>query len=150
MNVETQLFGSSSVSSVAPFSCTYARHPSANEGEFDVSPAVSQSLSSSIPCSSAQLYPASCPLQSDVHGDPAKVEEGRSAAEVSSDSVEEESEFEGVDVTAGVLPTSVLEWVSSKTNPTAMMITQMTFLPKRVTSLRNIIDRVSIERNCGN
>jgi hypothetical protein len=86
-----------------------------------------------------------------VHGEPAKVEEVRFAAEVSSDSVAEESEFEGGNVTAGVvLPTSVLEWVSSKTNPTAMMIAQMTFLPKRVTSLRNIIDGVPNERNCGN
>ena len=95
-----------------------------------MSPAVSQSLSSSIPCSSAQLYPASCPLQSDVHGDPAKVGEVPSAAEVSSDSVAEESEFEGVDVTAGVTPTSVLEWVRSKTNPAAMMIAQIAFLLK--------------------
>jgi hypothetical protein len=39
--------------------------------------------------------------------------------------------------------------MSSKTNPAAMMIVQMTFLPKRVTSLRNIIDRVPNERNCG-
>jgi len=74
-----------------------------------VSPAVSQSLSSSIPCSSAQLYPASCPLQSDVHGDPAKDEEVRSVAEIPSDSVAKESELEGVDVAAGVLSTSVLE-----------------------------------------
>ena len=66
-----------------------------------MSPAVSQSLSSSIPCSSAQLYPASCPLQSDVHGDPAKVDGVRA--------VEEVSGFEGVDVTARGLPTSVLE-----------------------------------------
>ena len=69
---------------------------------------------------------------------------------VSSDSVAEESELEGVDVTAGVLSTAVLEWVKSKTNPTAMMITQMTFLPKRVTSFRNIIGGVSNERNSGN
>jgi hypothetical protein len=85
-----------------------------------VSPAVPQSLSSSIPCASAQLYPASCPLESDVHGDPAKVGGDSSAAEVSSDSVAEESDFEGVTVTAGALPTSALEWVSSKTKPTAM------------------------------
>jgi hypothetical protein len=65
-----------------------------------------------------------------VHGVPAKVEEVRSAAEVSSDSFAVDSEFEGVDVTAGVLPTSVLEWVSSKTNPTATMIAQITFLLK--------------------
>jgi len=85
-----------------------------------------------------------------VHGDPAKVEEVGIAADVSSDSVAVELEFEGVDVTAGVLPTSVLKCVSKKTNPTAMMIAQMTFLPKRVTSLGSIIDRASIERNNGN
>ena len=102
-----------------------------------MSPAVSQSLSSSITCSSAQLYPASCPLQSDVHGDPAKVAAVRSTAEVSSDLVAEESELEGVDVTEGVLLISVLEWVSSKTNPTVMMSAQMTFLPKRVTSFQD-------------
>jgi hypothetical protein len=95
-----------------------------------VSPAVSQSPSSSISCSSAQLYPASCPLQSDVHGDPAKVDGVRAVAEVASDSVAEESEFEGVGVNAGVLPISVLEWVSSKTKPAAMMIAQIAFLLK--------------------
>jgi hypothetical protein len=83
-----------------------------------------------------------------VHGDPAKVEEVRSSVEVSSDSFADESEFEGVDVTAEVPPTSVLEWVSSKTNPTAMMIAQITFLPKRA-PLRSIIVVVSNERNCG-
>ncbi len=114
-----------------------------------MSPAVSQSLSSSIPCSSAHLYPASCPLQSDVHGDPAKVGETRSDAELSSDSEAAESVLDGVDVTAGVLPTFVLEWVSSKTNPTEMMIPQISLLPNRVTSLRRIIDRVCNERNCG-
>jgi hypothetical protein len=88
------------------------------------------------------LYPASCPLQSEVHGDPAKVGEVRSAADVSSDSVAEESEFEGVNLTAGVLPTSVLEWVSSKIKPTAMMIAQIAFLLKRVTSFQGIIDRM--------
>ena len=71
----------------------------------------------------------------------------RSVAGASSDSVADESESEGVDVTEGELPTSVLERVSSKTNPTAMMIAQMTFLLKRITSLRNIIDRESDERN---
>jgi hypothetical protein len=74
-----------------------------------------------------------------VHGDPAKVWDVRSAAEVSFDSVAEESELEGVDVITGVLPTSVLEWVRRKTNPAAMMIAQITFLPKRVTSSRSII-----------
>jgi hypothetical protein len=65
-----------------------------------------------------------------VHDVPAKVEDVRSAAEVSSGSFAVDSEFEGVDVTAGVLPTSLLERVSSKTNPAAMMITQITFLLK--------------------
>lgn len=95
-----------------------------------MSPAASQSLSSLISCSSAQLYPASCPLQSDVQGDPSKVEEVGSAAEASSDSFAEELEVEGIDVTAGVPPTSVLEWVNNKNNPTAMIIAQITFLPK--------------------
>jgi hypothetical protein len=76
------------------------------------------------------LYPALCPLQSDVHGDPAKVDGVRAVAEVASDSVAEEPEFEGVGVNAGVLPTSVLEWVSSKTKPAAMMIAQIAFLLK--------------------
>jgi hypothetical protein len=115
-----------------------------------VSSAVSQSLSSSIPCSSAQLYPASCPLQSDVHGDPVKVGEFRSVAEVSSGAIAEESEFEGVNLAAEVLPTSVLEFVSRKTNPTAMTIAQMTFFLTVATSLRDVIDLVSNERNCGN
>jgi hypothetical protein len=39
--------------------------------------------------------------------------------------------------------------VSSKTNPTEMMIPQISLLPNRVTSLRRIIDRVCNERNCG-
>jgi len=41
---------------------------------------------------------------------------------------------EGVDVTTGVPPTSVLEWVNNNNNPTAMIISQITFLPARYTN----------------
>lgn len=139
MNLEVQSFGpsvESSFGSSLPSSSgssprTYALHPSAKDGEFEVSPAVSQSSSSEISCDSAQLYPASCPLQSEVHGDPAKVAEGRSDAELSSDFLAEESESEDVNSAAGLLPAFVLEWARSNVNPTTMMIAQIAFLPKR-------------------
>jgi len=75
------------VRSSGSFPLTKSRPPSAKDGEFDVSPAVSQSLSSSMPFSSAQLYPASCPLQSEVQGSPAKVRGFGVVVEVSVDPV---------------------------------------------------------------
>jgi hypothetical protein len=77
-----------------------------------VSPAASQSLSSSMPFSCAQLYPASCPLQSEVHGAPAKVRGFGVVAEVSVDSVAGEEESEEEDTTVGVVGTTGLERVS--------------------------------------